>query len=304
MASRFVTRAGRTAPRYAEVWMSTSATPQVVVPVAVGPKRGQQLMIQQVQQQQRSITTATTLNRALMHTTTATRYFSDQVSSASSSSKGKRIPTEEEEDKAKKAAAKEEEIDDSDEEVVDDLEEEDDDDEVVAATPEEARIKELEEETQKFQEEAKTLKDQLLRSLAEADNTRRIAKRDVQDARNFAVKSFAKSLLDVSDNLRRALDAVPKEMRHDHDHEQNKILTQLYEGIEMTEVGLMKAFEANGLKKYGQPGDVFDPNIHEALYEYPDPKQEPGTVGQVMKVGFMLNDRVLRPAEVGVVKKE
>lgn len=155
---------------------------------------------------------------------------------------------------------------------------------------------------EQLEAEVKQLKDQLLRSLAEQENTRRIAQRDVQDARNFAVKSFAKSLLETSDNLSRAMEVVPEEMRHDK--EKNSILVNLYEGIEMTEKELMKAFEKNGLKKFGKVGDKFDPNQHEALYEYPDSEKEPGTVGQVIKVGFTLNDRVLRPAEVGVVKKE
>ncbi|CAB9527743.1 Protein GrpE [Seminavis robusta] len=155
---------------------------------------------------------------------------------------------------------------------------------------------------EQLEEDLKAAKDQLLRSLAEQENTRRIAKRDVQDARNFAVKSFAKSLLEVSDNLSRALEVVPEELRKDT--ENNPTLATLYEGIEMTETGLMKAFESNGLKKFGTVGDVFDPNKHEALYEYPDAQKTPGTVGQVIKIGFLLNDRVLRPAEVGVVKKE
>ena len=163
------------------------------------------------------------------------------------------------------------------------------------AEPEVSREEQLE-------EELKQAKDQLLRSLAEQENTRRIAKRDVADARNFAVKSFAKSLLEVSDNLSRALEHVPEDMRHDKENHQT--LATLYEGIAMTETGLTKAFEMNGLKKFCTVGDDFDPNKHNALYEYPDSEKKPGTVGQVIKAGYLLNDRVLRPAEVGVVKKE
>jgi len=146
----------------------------------------------------------------------------------------------------------------------------------------------------------KDLKDSLLRSLAEQENTRRIARRDVANSKSFAISSFAKSLLDTSDNLTRALDAVPEELRHDH--ENHPVLANLYEGISMTDDGLNKAFAKNGLKKYGEKGEKFDPNLHEALFEYPDPEGEPGNIGQVMKVGFMLNERVVRPAEVGVVK--
>ena len=151
-----------------------------------------------------------------------------------------------------------------------------------------------------LEKEIKDLKDNLLRSLAEQENTRRIASRDVASAKQFAITSFAKSLLDTSDNLSRALEAVPEELRHDH--ENHPVLANLYEGISMTNEGLDKAFAKNGLKKFGAVGEKFDPNLHEALFEYPDPNGEAGNIGQVMKVGFMLNERVVRPAEVGVVK--
>lgn len=156
-------------------------------------------------------------------------------------------------------------------------------------------------EAEKLKEELKHAKDQLLRALAEQENIRGIAKRDVENARSFAVASFAKSLLDTSDNLTRAMDAVPEEYRADT--ENNAVLATLYEGISMTDNGLNKAFTKNGLKKYGEPGDKFDPNLHDALFEYPDEKLEAGSIGEVMKVGFMLNERVIRPAEVGVIKK-
>lgn len=165
--------------------------------------------------------------------------------------------------------------------------------EASSSSPEDAKIAELE-------QQVKDLKDNLLRSLAEQENTRRIAKRDVEQARSFAISSFAKSLLDTSDNLARALDAVPEDLRHDHDS--HPVLANLYEGITMTNEGLTKAFAKNGLVKFGAVGEKFDPNKHEALFEYPDPNGEAGSIGQVMKIGFMLNDRVIRPAEVGVIK--
>ena len=150
-----------------------------------------------------------------------------------------------------------------------------------------------------MQAEIKALKDQLLRSYAEQENTRNIARRDVAEARQFAIKSFAKSLLEVSDNLQRALDSVPTA-----DLSSNAQLKLLHEGIDMTNTGLLKALEANGVKKYCEtPGDKFDPELHNALMQYADPTKEPDTVGQVIKVGFTLNNRVLRPAEVGVIKK-
>jgi len=156
-------------------------------------------------------------------------------------------------------------------------------------------------EVEKLQEELKEMKDQFLRSLAEQENIRRIAKRDVENARNYAVGSFAKSLLDTSDNLSRAMEAVPEEFRTDNDS--HPVLSTLFQGIQMTDDGLTKAFIKNGLKKFGTPGDKFDPNMHEALFEYPDENSDAGSVGQVMKCGFLLNDRVIRPAEVGITKK-
>lgn len=173
-------------------------------------------------------------------------------------------------------------------------------------TTEEATTEETKQELTKEQEleaQIKDLKDKLLRSMAEQDNTRRIANRDIDQARQFAIKSFAKSLLEVSDNLELALKAVPEDALQANDERDNSVLATLYEGIQMTEKGLLKAFESNGLVKYGAPGEVFDPNKHEALFEYPDTTKEAGTVGEVMKPGFMLNSRVLRPAEVGVIKK-
>ncbi len=151
-----------------------------------------------------------------------------------------------------------------------------------------------------LESQIKDLKDNLLRSLAEQENTRRIAARDVANSKSYAISSFAKSLLDTSDNLSRALESVPPELRHDHDS--HPVLATLYEGIAMTDDGLNKTFAKNGLVKFGVRGEKFDPNLHEALFEYPDPDCEAGHIGQVMKVGFTLNNRVLRPAEVGVVK--
>ena len=192
------------------------------------------------------------------------RFFSDESSS---------IPKDE-----KKEEESKQQIDESAETVIDNI----------------SKIKELE-------NQVKETKDQLLRALAEQENIRRIAKRDVENARSFAVSSFAKSLLDTSDNLTRAMDAVPETYRSDK--EKHPVLATLYEGIQMIDDGLTKAFNKNGLKKYASVGDKFDPNLHDALFEYPDPNMEAGSIGQVMKPGFKLNDRVIRPAEVGVIKK-
>lgn len=154
-------------------------------------------------------------------------------------------------------------------------------------------------ETEKLKEELADMKNQLLRSLAEQENIRSIARRDVEAARNFSVKSFAKSLLEVADNLGRALESVDEA-----EAAKNETLKTFVEGIEMTGNGLVKALKSNGVEAYcEQPGDAFDADKHQALMEYQDPKATPGTVGVVMKKGYMLNGRVLRAAEVGVIKK-
>lgn len=154
-------------------------------------------------------------------------------------------------------------------------------------------------ETEKLKEELAEMKNQLLRSLAEQENIRSIARRDVDAAKNFSVKSFAKSMLEIADNLDRALESVDKE-----EASENKTLKTFVEGIEMTGNGLVKALKSNGVEPFcEQPGDEFDAEKHQALMEYADPKATPGTVGLVMKKGYMLNGRVLRAAEVGVIKK-
>ena len=130
--------------------------------------------------------------------------------------------------------------------------------------------------------EAATLKDQLLRALAEQENIRAISRRDIEKERNFATSKMAKSLLDVSDNLSRALEAVPEDMRADK--EGHPVLASLYEGITMTEKILHKSFNANGIKKFGEVGEQFDPNLHDAMFEYEEEGKEAGSIGQIMKV--------------------
>eukprot|EP00536_Pseudo-nitzschia_multiseries_P009993 jgi/Psemu1/297446/fgenesh1_pm.292_\ len=162
-----------------------------------------------------------------------------------------------------------------------------------------ASAEETPSETDKLKAELAEMKDQLLRTLAEQENIRSIARRDVEAARNFSVKSFAKSMLDVADNLDRALESVDPEQV-----EANPTLKTFVEGIEMTGSGLVKALKSNGVEAFcEQPGDAFDAEKHQALMEYADPNATPGTVGTVMKKGYTLNGRVLRAAEVGVIKK-
>ena len=137
-------------------------------------------------------------------------------------------------------------------------------------------------------------RDKMMRALAEAENARTIARRDVAQAREYAISSFAKSLLEVADNLGYALGAAKEE---------KPSLENLVEGVEMTRSLLVKAFTNGGIAEFGAVGDKFDPALHEALFEYQDPEKEPTTVGQVLKTGFTLNSRVIRAAQVGIVKK-
>jgi molecular chaperone GrpE len=122
------------------------------------------------------------------------------------------------------------------------------------------------------------------------------------------LQSFAKGLLDVADNLGRAAVAVPEEFRKSDGPEDPsgaaKLLISLLLGVEMTEKQLIQVFKANGLERYESLGDPFDPNLHSAVFEVEDLSKTPGTVAIVLKVGYKLHDRVIRPAEVGVVKAQ
>jgi molecular chaperone GrpE len=139
--------------------------------------------------------------------------------------------------------------------------------------------------------------DRTLRALAEAENVRRRAERDKQDASRYAIANFAREILTVGDNLRRALDSVDAEARTS-----SEVVETLMTGVEMTERALLSVLERSGIKRLDPLGQRFDSNAHEALFEIPDPTQPQGTVAQVIEAGYTLNDRLLRPAKVGVTK--
>ncbi|KAI9923225.1 hypothetical protein PsorP6_002015 [Peronosclerospora sorghi] len=162
-------------------------------------------------------------------------------------------------------------------------------------------------ETEKLQKEVETLtasnkelNDRLLRALADAENVRRISRVDVNNAREFAISKFAKALLDVSDNLKRAHESI--DMKALEPEKQLDSIKVLHEGVVMTENQLQKVFREFNINQVGAVGDKFDPNVHDALFEYEDATKEAGSIGQLMKTGYLLNDRVIRPAQVGVVK--
>jgi molecular chaperone GrpE len=146
--------------------------------------------------------------------------------------------------------------------------------------------------------EAADARDRMLRTLAEMENLRKRTSREVSDARTYGITGFARDVLEIADNLQRALDAVPAEARDTADPG----LKALIEGVELTERSLLNALEKNGVKKFDPVGGKFDPNFQQAMYEVPDPSVPSGTVVQVMQAGYMIGERVLRPALVGVSK--
>ena len=143
------------------------------------------------------------------------------------------------------------------------------------------------------------LKDKLLRAVAEAENVRRRAEKERSDAAKFGISSFARDLMAVADNFRRALDSVTPEAKESG----GEALANLAAGIEMTERELMTAFERNGVTQVEpQQGDRFDPNYHQAIAEVPVTDQPSGTVVHISQIGYLLDDRLLRPAMVTVAK--
>lgn len=140
------------------------------------------------------------------------------------------------------------------------------------------------------------VKDQLLRTLAESENTRRRNERDMDDARKFAVSNFARELLAVSDNLRRAIEAVPADQR------EQPVIKAMLVGIEATERQLTAAFEKFGIKPVEAMGLPFDANFHQVMFEVEDADKAPGTIVQVLQTGYKIADRLLRPALVGTAK--
>jgi len=161
-----------------------------------------------------------------------------------------------------------------------------------AAQSDSERVRELE-------EEAQSLRDQALRARAEVENVLRRTQREKEDIANYAIADFARALLPVADNLRRALAAVPQTAKED---EQVKALL---EGVEMTEREFLSALDKHGIQKVEPAkGEPFDHNYHQAMTEVDAPDQGPGTVVDVFQPGYIIKERLLRPAMVTVAKKD
>lgn len=145
--------------------------------------------------------------------------------------------------------------------------------------------------------EVTRLNDRILRALAEAENVRRRSERDKDEAIKYAIAGFAREIVTVGDNLGRALGAVTADARAN-----DPALDTLAVGIEMTERNLHAVFERFGIKRIDALEQAFDPNLHEAMFEMEDKARPAGTVVQVVEAGYLLNDRLLRPAKVVVTK--
>jgi molecular chaperone GrpE len=168
--------------------------------------------------------------------------------------------------------------------------------ETLATAPtEEAKIAEL---VETLARESADYKDKLLRTLADMENLRRRTEREIAEARLYAITAFARDTLAVADNMDRALKQLDAELREKADAGVKALL----DGVELTERELLKVLEKHGVRKFEPQGEKFDPNLHQAMYEVSDPSVPAGTVAQVVQAGYMIGERVLRPALVAVAK--
>ncbi len=149
----------------------------------------------------------------------------------------------------------------------------------------------------RLEAEVAGLRDQLLRALAESENQRRRGQREREEAVRYAAAPVLRDLLAVADNLQRALESVPEDAAS-----QNGTIKTLLEGVQLTERELQSVFERHGIVKLEPMGERLNPHHHEAMFEVPDPDQPSGTIVQVVQPGYLLHDRLLRPARVAVAK--
>lgn len=149
-----------------------------------------------------------------------------------------------------------------------------------------------------LKKENEELKDRYIRLAAEMENLRRRTARDVKEARAYAIANFARDMLAVSDNLQRAQEAIPEEARRSEDAGYKALI----DGVELTERDMLAALERHGVRKLDPQGEKFDPNFHQAMFEVPNSEVPHNSVFQVVQAGYVIGDRVLRPAMVGVAK--
>jgi molecular chaperone GrpE len=144
--------------------------------------------------------------------------------------------------------------------------------------------------------EMEDVKDRLLRALAEQENIRMRARRDVEAAHKFASSNFARDLLNTADNLQRALESIPQDKA-------DETMKRLLAGVRATQRALNDTFEKHGIRRFDVQGENFDPERHEVVLQTPDPEHEPGTILEVLQPGYFYNDRLLRPARVNIAKE-
>lgn len=176
----------------------------------------------------------------------------------------------------------------------------------MAEALEEAQVKQQESEEEPLDPvaaleiEVADLKDKLLRTMADMENLRRRAEREKAEATLYAATNFARDVLPVGDNLARALESMSEEARLNADESVKNLL----EGVALTQRELLNTLQKHNIKIIEPMGEKFDPNLHQAMYEVPDPEAINGTVVSVMQAGYSIGDRVLRPAMVGVAKSD
>ncbi len=154
-------------------------------------------------------------------------------------------------------------------------------------------------ETAQLKDELAKMRDQWLRAVAETENIRKRAQRDVEETGKYAVSGFARDLVNVVENLQRARDSITPEAA-----KQDSMLANMREGVEMTLRELLNTFERNGIRRIDPLGQKFDHNFHQAVAQVPAPDAAPGTVVQVMQAGYTIHDRLLRPAMVAVAQAQ
>lgn len=151
-----------------------------------------------------------------------------------------------------------------------------------------------------LQQQLAATKDQGLRALADADNTRKRAVKDREDATKYAVTNFARDLLDYTDNFKRAIDSIPEDLKSSGDDR----ITNLLSGLEAMQRQLHQTLEKNGVRKIEPRNEPFNPHFHEVMFEVPGSGKPAGMIVQLVDAGYILHDRLLRPARVGVAKDE
>uniref|UniRef100_A0ACD5Y3K0 Uncharacterized protein n=1 Tax=Avena sativa TaxID=4498 RepID=A0ACD5Y3K0_AVESA len=228
-----------------------------------------------------------TLNQPLRYSTTIFQRFGFSSSTPQENDKEVNQPKGESNGEASKEAGGAEDLDLSKEELV-------------------KLVLEKDELLTSKDEEIKDMKDKVLRSYAEMENVIARTKRESENSKKFAVQNFSKSLLDVADNLARASSAVKESFSKLDTSEDSSgavpLLKTLLEGVDMTDKQLGEVFKKFGVTKFDPLNEKFDPERHYAVFQMPDSSKPSGTVAAVAKVGYMLHDRVLRPAEVGVTE--